>query len=264
LTLGARGERNVYTGNEFLPNFRLAWNFVPDHLLWTAASRTVRAPSRLDRDTFVPGNAPFLLAGGPDVISEVAKVYEIGYRGQPASSITFAVTAFRSFYDHLRTQEIAPSRRSLFFANGMKGTTSGVEMWGSYQASRIWRLSAGFDGIRERFELKPGSNDAAGLAGQRGRDPKRSWRLRSSLDLPWQTEFDLMARHVSARSSPTVPAYAAVDLCYGWRPRRGLELSVTGLNLLRKGHGEFTDISTRTEIGRGVFIKFVSRFGRGS
>jgi iron complex outermembrane receptor protein len=263
LTLGARSERNDYTGNEFLPNVRLAWNVAPDHLLWAAASRTVRAPSRLDRDTFVPGNPPFLLTGGPDVVSEIAKVYEVGYRGQPAPSFTFSATAFHSLYDHLRTQEVAPSRTSLFFANGIEGKTSGVEAWGSYQASRIWRLSAGFDGLKEHFELKPGSNDTATLAGLRGRDPKRSWRLRSSLDLPWQSEFDLTARHVSARSSPGVPSYSAIDLRYGWRPRRGMELSVTGLNLFGRGHGEFTDISTRTEIQRGVFIKFVSRFGRG-
>ncbi|HEV8660129.1 MAG TPA: TonB-dependent receptor [Thermoanaerobaculia bacterium] len=264
LSVGVRSERNDYTGNEFLPNVRLAWNVAPDHLLWSAASRTVRAPSRLDRDTFVPGSPPFLLTGGPDVISETASVYEIGYRGQPAAAITFSVTAFHSLYDHLRTQEIAPSRRSLFFANGIRGNTSGVETWGSYQAASKWRLSAGFFGLREHFELKPGSNDTAGLAGLRGRDPRRSWRLRSSLELPWQSEFDVTARHASARSNPTVPAYSAVDLRYGWKPYRGMEVSVTGLNVLGKGHGEFTDIATRTEIGRGIFIKFVSRFGRGS
>jgi iron complex outermembrane receptor protein len=174
------------------------------------------------------------------------------------------MTVFHSLYDHLRTQEIAPSRRSLFFGNGMEGTTSGVEMWASYQATRRWRLSGGFNGITEHFELKPGSNDLAGLIGQQGRDPRRSWRLRSSLDLNPRNEFDVVARRVSRRSSPGVAAYSAVDIRYGWRPRKGLELSVTGQNLFGKGHGEFTDIATRTEIGRAVFVNVVSRFGRGS
>ena len=263
LSLGARSERNDYTGYEFLPNVRLAWNVAPDHLFWTAASRAVRAPSRLDRDTFVPGSPPFILAGGPDVISEIANVYEIGYRGQPASSMTFSVTAFHSLYDRLRTQELAPSHRAFLFANGIRGTTGGIEMWSSYQASRSWRLSAGFNALTEHLDLKPGSNDTAGLAAQEGRDPKRSWRLRSSLDLPRQGELDLTVRQVSERSKPAVPAYSAVDLRYGWMPRPGMELSVTGSNLFDRGHGEFTDISTRTEIGRGVFIKIVSRFGRG-
>ena len=109
-----------------------------------AASRTVRAPSRLDRDAFVPSSPPFLLAGGAEVRSEVANVYEVGYRGQPADRVSYSVTAFHADYDHLRTQEIAASRTFLFFANGMEGTTSGVEIWGSYQASPSWRLRAGF------------------------------------------------------------------------------------------------------------------------
>jgi iron complex outermembrane receptor protein len=242
----------------------LAWNVAPDHMLWAAASRTVRAPSRLDRDTFVPGSPPFLLTGGPDVVSEIANVYELGYRGQPASSLTLSATAFHSLYSHLRTQEIAPSRTSLFFGNGMKGTTSGVEIWSTYQATRRWRLSAGFDGLKEDFELVTGSNDLPGLIAQEGRDPRRSWRLRSSLDLPWRGEFDVVARRVSRRSNPDVPAYSAVDVRYGWRLRNGIELSVTGQNLFGNSHGEFTDVSTRTEVGRGLFVNLVSRFGRGS
>lgn len=263
LSLGVRSEHNDYTGNEFLPSARLAWRVAPNHLLWTAASRTVRAPSRLDVDIFIPGAPPFLLTGGPDVVSEIANVYELGYRGQPASSLTLSATVFHSLYDHLRTQEIAPSRTSIFFANEMKGTTSGVEMWASYQPMRNWRLSAGFNGITEEFELEPGSNDFAGLIAQNGRDPRRSWRLRSSLDLPWRSELDVIARRVSRRTNPDVPAYSAVDIRYGWKPRPGMEISVTGQNLLGDGHGEFTNIATRTEIGRGVYVSFVNRFDRG-
>jgi iron complex outermembrane receptor protein len=136
-------------------------------------------------------------------------------------------------------------------------------MWSSYQATRRWRRSAGFNGLAEHLQLKPGSNDMADLIAQEGRDPKRSWRLRSSFDVSGQSEFDVVARRVSGRSNPAVPAYSAVDVRYGWRPRRGIEISVTGQNLLDKGHGEFTDVATRTEIGRGVFVNLVSRFGRG-
>ncbi|HEX7830132.1 MAG TPA: TonB-dependent receptor [Thermoanaerobaculia bacterium] len=264
LSLGMRGERNDYTGNEFLPSVRMAWDVAPDHTLWGAASRTVRAPSRLDRDTFVPAQPPFILIGGPDVVSEIANVYELGYRGQPLPSLTFSATVFHSQYDHLRTQEVNASRTAIFFANEMSGTTSGVELWASYQATTRWRLSGGFTGLHEEFELEPGSNDFAGLTAQQGRDPRRSWRFRSSLDLPGNTEFDVVARRVSSRTGPDVPAYSAVDLRAAWRPRSNIELSVTGQNLLGDGHGEFEKVATRTEIGRGVFFNVVSRFGRGS
>jgi iron complex outermembrane receptor protein len=144
----------------------------------------------------------------------------------------------------------------------MSGISNGVEVWASYQAMPRWRLSAGFNGLSQHLELEPGSNDVAGLAAQQGRDPKRSWRLRSSCDLPGHGEFDVIARRVSERSNPAVPAYSAVDLRYGWRSGRGLEISVTGQNLVGDGHGEFENIATRTEVGRGVFVNVVSRFGR--
>jgi iron complex outermembrane receptor protein len=264
LNVGARSERNDYTGSEFLPAVRLAWDVTQGHMLWGAASRAVRAPSRLDRDTFVPGQSPFLLTGGPEVVSEVANVYEAGYRGQPNPALTLSATLFHAVYDQLRTQEIAPSRTSIFFGNGMKGATSGVEIWASYQATRRWRLSGGFNGFTEDLKLKSGSNDVAGLLAQEGRDPRRSWRLRASFDLPGGSELDVIGRRVSERFSPTVPAYSAIDIRYGWMPRRGIEFSVTGQNLLGNGHGEFADVATRTEIGRAIFVKVVSRFGRGS
>jgi iron complex outermembrane receptor protein len=264
LTIGARTEHNDYTGSEFLPNLRLAWKVRPDQLLWAAASRTVRAPSRFDADVFVPGNPPFLLNGGDEVVSETAEVYEVGYRGEPAPSTSLSVTAFHAIYDHLRTQEVAPSRTFLVFASGMKGTTTGLEAWASDQITQHWRLSAGVHMQSEHFELRPGSNDVTAPLAQRGRDPRNSWRLRSSWDLPSRTELDITARHVSSLTSPAVPAYSAVDIRYGWKPRPGMEVSITGVNLLGSGHGEFTDISTRTEISRGFFISFVSRFGRKS
>jgi iron complex outermembrane receptor protein len=133
-------------------------------------------------------------------------------------------------------------------------------MWGNYQATDSWRLSGGFNALRERLRLKPGGTDLAGLIGQEGRDPAQSWMLRSSLNLPYQTEFDATVRHVAALSNPTVPSYYAVDLRLGWKVRRDLELSITGQNLFNGGHAEFSDPVTRTQLGRSVFFKAVARF----
>ncbi|HEY4037207.1 MAG TPA: TonB-dependent receptor, partial [Burkholderiaceae bacterium] len=263
LTLGARLERNDYTGTEFLPSVRLAWKMAPEHLLWTAASRAVRAPSRFDRDTFAPGAPPFLLAGGPNVRSEVANVYEIGYRGQPLGSLSYSITLYHADYDHLRTAEIAigPSGLSAFFANLMRGNTTGIETWGTYQASATWRLSAGLNALRERLALSPGSTDRMDALNQQATDPTHTWMLRSSFDFPYRTELDAMLRHISGLSSPasmpftSVPGYTAFDLRAGWRARSDLELSIAGRNLLSGGHGELTDPATRSRFGQDVFFK---------
>jgi len=260
LIVGARVERNDYTGTEFLPNARLAWNVAPNQMLWAAASRTVRAPSRFDTDVFVPGKPPFLLVGGPNVVSEIANVYELGYRGQPVANVSYSVTMFHADYDHLRTQEIDfRPPPFVFFANEMQGRTDGIEMWSTYQPFRSWRLSAGMTALHERLSLKEGSNDT-NAPGAAGRDPALTWLLRSSIDLPRQSEVDVIARHVSSLSNPAVPAYTAVDIRLAWHPRPDLELSITGQNLFDSGHGEFTDLATRTEIGRSVFFKMLSRF----
>jgi iron complex outermembrane receptor protein len=208
----------------------------------------------------VPGSAPFLLTGGPDVRSEVANVYEIGYRGRPLRSVSYSATVFHAHYDHLRTQEIAASGTSIFFSNLMEGMTSGVEMWGTYHVSPTWRLHGGLTLLNEKLRLKPGSNDATAVRAQEGRDPERTWMIASSLDLPHRTELDVRLRRVSELTSPVVPAYSALDVRLGWRVRPDLELSVTGQNLFGSGHSEFTDPVTRTEFQRSVIFKILSRF----
>jgi iron complex outermembrane receptor protein len=254
LTLGARIERNPYTGNEILPNARLAWKLAPDHLLWSALSRAVRAPSRLDADTRVPRDAPFLLDGGPEVRSEIAEVAELGYRGQPTADLSYSVTAFHTDYDHLRTVEIAPSGTFLVFANEMEGETSGIEMWGVYQLLPEWRLSAGYTAMKDRLRLKAGSDDAEGPSAV-GKNPAHTWQLRSALTIGENRDLDIAVRHVAALSSPDVPAYTAVDARFGWRLQPNLELSLVAHNLLDADHGEYGAIATRSRIPRTVFVQ---------
>jgi iron complex outermembrane receptor protein len=259
LTLGGRVERNDYTGTGFLPTARLAWTWAPNQMLWSAASRTDRAPSRLDHDTFVPGQPPYLLRGGPGVQAETADDYELGYRGQITSAASFSATVYHTVYDRLRTQEIDPSFTYIVYANGMQGTTSGLEVWASYQAATIWRLSGGFNYLRQSLHLTPYSNDVGAVPNTEGANPERWGLLRSSLDLGPRTQFDLTWRYVGELSQPAVPSYTALDLRLGWRPRPNIDLSIAGQNLLGAGHGEFTDVTTRTDFKRAVFLKLEYR-----
>ena len=71
---------------EVLPTLRAAYKLGEAHTLWASASRAVRAPARIDRDFFFPATPPFVIKGGPDFESEVANVYELGYRAQPSAA----------------------------------------------------------------------------------------------------------------------------------------------------------------------------------
>lgn len=255
LTLGARIERNDYTGNEFLPNARLSWIPAPNHLVWSAASRAVRAPSRLDHDAFVPAAPPHLLNGGPGVRSEVANVFELGYRGQPARQLSYSATLYHADYDHLRTQELTPSRTALVFANQMEGSATGIETWGEWQASTSWRLAAGFTALRQRLTLKPGSTDLpAPLAA--GLNPSNTWQLRSTWQLARDRELTVTARHVGALDRHEVPSYTSLDARFGWNLRPGLELSLAASNLTGS-HPEYGKRIHRTEVPRSVYLKLV-------
>src|SRR2546430_15593104 len=50
LTLGTKLEHNDFSGYEYQPTARLAWNPFRRQLLWGAISRAVRVPTRLERD----------------------------------------------------------------------------------------------------------------------------------------------------------------------------------------------------------------------
>jgi iron complex outermembrane receptor protein len=255
LTAGARVERNPYTGAEFLPNLRLSWLATPTHAFWAAVSRTVRAPSRLDIDAFVPGVPPYLLEGGPQVRTETARVFELGYRGQAGSGLSYSVTAFRNLYDHLRTQDLDAARGQIVFGSLMTGRSYGIEAWGNLQVNPAWRLSAGLTALHEEFGLKAGSADQASVA-TTGRDPAYTAQLRSNYAFDAARDLELIVRRVGATALPPVPAYTALDLRFGWRVAPGVEVSVIGANL-NGGHGEYGLLAGRVEVPRSVGAKVV-------
>ena len=74
-TLGMKLEHNDFSGFEVEPSTRLAWTPDNRQTVWGAISRAVRSPSRVDRDFFIPGQAPYLLAGGPNFLSEDLLAY---------------------------------------------------------------------------------------------------------------------------------------------------------------------------------------------
>ncbi|HMH16718.1 MAG TPA: TonB-dependent receptor [Burkholderiales bacterium] len=263
LTLGAKTETNVYTGAEWLPSVRVAWKPNTNQLVWSAYSRAVRAPSRVDREFFFPGQPPFLINGGPNFQSEVSNVFEQGYRAQLTKTVSFSTTAFYAIHDSLRSGSAPPAQ----VQNNAEGRTNGVEAWGNYQVTRAWRLSAGFVELRQHLHLQPGSPVDPTAIPNLGNDPEHTRMLRSSLNLTDKHQFDFTIRHVSALPNPGVPAYTAVDARIGWRVRPDTELSLTLQNqmqdLFDSKHVEFVGnpppATGGNQIGRSVFLKLVFR-----
>lgn len=254
LTVGAKLERNNYTGFEIQPNARLAWKPSDQVLLWSAISRAVRTPSRIDRDLFAPGSAPFVLAGGPDFQSEKLTAYEIGYRSQPSPQALFSIATFYNVYDQLRSLE--PAGGILVLGNMMEGNTYGVETWGSYGISDWWQLKAGYTYLRKDLRLKPGSGDATSLKSV-DNDPSHQFSVRSMMNLTHNLDMDFALRSVDDLPGSGVPAYITLDGRLGWTISKGTEVSLSGFNLLDKRHPEFGALPTRSEIGRTFYVKML-------
>lgn len=262
LTLGSKLEHNEYTGFEFQPSVRLAWRVNENHTLWSAISRAVRTPSRIDGEFYAPSSPPFtLLQGNPNFESEKLTSYELGLRTQSLERFTAALSTFYNDYDDVRSIErVNPTTAfPVYIGNGLTGKSHGAELTADYQVTEIWRLHAGYTELRVHLKRKPNSTDT-NLSSNESRDPEQFWSLRSSLDLPGNCQLDANFRHVSQIANQGVSAYGELDLRVAWRARPNLELALVGQNLLHAQHAEFGAISanpvnTRKEIERGLYGK---------
>jgi iron complex outermembrane receptor protein len=256
LTAGGKFERNSYTGVEFQPNLRLAWK-LPDHsLLWSALSRSVRTPSRIDAEFYLPGKPPFLyFVGNPNFQSEIQTTLEVGYRMQPKTNASFSASVFYNDYDKLRSIEGGPP---YFLGNKLKGNSWGIETWGSYRVNDWWRLFAGYNYLKIRLRADPDSSDVTSV--QAGPDPSHQFSLRSSMNLAHNVEFDVAVRSIGELPNPKVPAYTAVDARLGWKASNTLEISLTGSNLFDPRHAESGSLATRSEFTRNFHLGATWKF----
>lgn len=246
VVVGAKVETNVYTGAEVLPTLRATWDLGQLGTLWGSASRAVRAPARLDRDIQIPARPPFLIDRGPDFQSEVARVFEIGLRGQQPSGFGYSVTAFHDGYGRLRAGHAAPTTVD----NLAWGEVWGLELWGKADVTRDWRLALGWTELREALRAAPDAG--LGSVSNLGDDPRRQLQLRSTVRPARNLDLDLTLRHVASLPAPAVPAYTVLDARLAWSPRRDLTLSLLAQDLGRH-HVEF-DPKSASRFGPRAFV----------
>jgi len=253
LTLGAKFEDNSFSGQQFLPNVRLAWQRPGGDLLWGAVSRASRTPNRIERDLTLPG---FLV--GADFESETLTAYELGYRSNPRPNLSFSINAFYNVYDDLRTVSVTPvTFLPLNLSNNGEAETWGVEAWGSYDVTPSWRLSAGVSTLTKDYDDTPTAADVSGLVSI-GDDPEYQVLVRSQHDLTDTVELDVRLRAVDDLAA--VDGYVEADVRLGWRLTDQLELSVTGRNLLEDRRVETGDVARGRAFGRSVFGALQVRF----
>ena len=143
----------------------------------------------------------------------------------------------------------------LTFGNEMTSSETGAEMWGTYQPTESWRLSAGFSTLREDRTLS-GTALPASVSAE-GDDAPSQWMLRSSYAFTGGEEIDVSVRRVAALPNPAVPSYTTGNIRYAWSVGSHLDCSILAQNIFGPAHIEFADptTATSTEFGRGLYVK---------
>jgi len=259
LTVGTKIEDNDYTGVVLQPGVRLAWKMRDNHMLWSAVSRALRAPSRVDRDYYIPP----ITFGSPGLQPEELVAYELGYRLQPHERVSLSVAGYYHDYDHIRSVEPVnpPAPIPLESRNGQEGETYGVEVSAEYRVTDTWRLRADISELRISIDPKPGSLDTSHGRAEAA-DSKHHVLVRSSHDFARNLQLDATYRYVSRVENVdvTVAGYSELDLRLGWMVTDNLEVSIVGQNLLHDQHGELGVAAVRQEMERSAYAKIAWRY----
>ena len=289
LNIGSKFEHNDFTGFEGQPSARLLWAPTSRQRLWAAFSRSVRTPSRAEhnvqvhRSVFDNPNTPtgfppvaISVNGNPSYRAEVQLAYELGYRLALTEKASLDFTAFYNEYNQLRS--VAPGRlklegfppqihfdQPLLFNNKAKAKTYGFEAASVWQMTDWWRWEANYSFLQTRIydsieSIKPKS-------------PQHKINFRSLINPIDNIDLDFWFRYTGnataikptvgfASASQAIKDYFTFDIRLAWRPKPGLELSLTGQNLFADKHLEYTDeiSALPTVIPRSVYGKISLEF----
>jgi iron complex outermembrane recepter protein len=274
VTVGTKLERNNYSGVEAQPSVRLLWTPSDKQTFWTAFTRAVRTPSRLDVDLDLKGfllPAPPLpiylkIAGNPNFESETLLGTEAGYRSLLSPKLYLDVDWFHNEYDKLSslgasqiTVQTVPITYILLtfpYENGVRGSTDGFEIAPNWQPTNWWQLKGSYSFLHFDLGLRPGAVDTSAVSSYINSSPHHQVVVQSQVNLPRGLEFDQTYRYVSALPGQAVSDYSTADVRLGWRPVRQLELSLVGQNLLQPFHMEFgSDPGPIVGIKRDIYAK---------
>ncbi|PPD03083.1 MAG: TonB-dependent receptor [Methylobacter sp.] len=280
-TIGSKFEHNDFSGFELQPSARFLWAPHSQHRFWASVSRAVRTPSRGEENFttlvnvtrpqqtqagFIPPVAAFV-NNSPAFSTEHLLAYELGYRTTAIDSVSLDLTLFYNNYDSVRSVSQVgltpgfPIVVNSELTNEYSPKTYGAEVAVVWQMLDWWRWDANYSYLRTDLSGAPFNQLAV--------SPQQRFSLRSSLS-PWRNiDFDAWLRYVdpnstiSSTGAVTIPAYTTLDLRVAWRPEvKGLELSVTGQNLLEDRHLEYLQESFTlpTAVNRGVYGKIAWEF----
>lgn len=249
--LGSTFEDNAFTGFEYQPTARLLWKPTENQSLWAGVSRSVRTPSRIDRDidftlglippgtSLNPGPIPVLsvVRGQTTQQSENLWSYEAGYRLSVSDKATFDIAAFYNDYDELQTA--VPTMPIIEVVNGApmlvaplvatndgSGRGLGFEISARWSPIRRLRLDAAYAFLD--LDVTTGSAGPGAFIIGDGQAPRHQASIQTYFSVTDQLELDLRGAYRSSIVGQIgrIDGYFDLNGRLGWKPIEYLEVSL--------------------------------------
>lgn len=247
MTLGAKIEKNDFTGEELQPSMRLTYTPNQDNVVWTAVSKAVKVPGNETRANYnvgganVPANSlgagnppidmwmPFTLQGNPRVQEEEFIAYELGYRTRPGADLTLDMTAFAHRGHHLqRTEVVTAVPYVVTLVSKGVAHYEGFELSATWTPAPRWRLAAGYTWFSA-------DEKTAGALSVSDETPRNQAQLRSYYDINPNLEFNTALYYQDNIRHPDIklPKSMRLDAGLTWKNQsKGYECKVWGRNLI--------------------------------
>jgi iron complex outermembrane recepter protein len=257
VTLGTKVEHHTISGWGVQPTARALWAVTPRQRLWTAVSRALRTPSRVDLglNVFLDGSISaaglpvlVLASGNPEYKTEELTSLEGGYRVDLGSAASIDAAVFYGDHGRLLTFEPfapiftpAPVPHLVVggqFGNLMSANTSGVEITGQWPVAPWWRVNGAYTFFRIEATLDEASRDLSAPAFVRG-TPQHQVQARSAWSLGPRVDLYLSLLSASALTLRGVPGYRRADANLEWRVAPHWTVSANAQNLFNGPHLEF-------------------------
>lgn len=268
-TVGSKLEDNNYSGWGWQPSARLLWTPRTHMTMWGSVSRALRTPGRLDRDLtligYAPGFTPPLfaeIAGDPTFQPEVMIGWEAGYRQLLWRNLYVDIASFHNQYDNVESYgnvglafPTTPYPYELViepFANGLRGSTSGVEIAPDWKPVRWFEVRGSYSHLHMQLHSKAGFSQASYAAMDEGESPQHEVSVQGIFALPYGLEIVPDYRFVSALPYLQVPGYQAGSVHVRYQLAQHLDLSADGRNLLQPHHLEFSSTQICRRVSGGL------------
>jgi len=259
LEIGSKFEKNDFTGYEYQPNIKLAYQYNENTFFWASLSRALSVPSRIASDAYLDFNSfnsrcdalaergftndpelgCIIDIGSEDVESSILYAKELGYRQKFNTQLSMDNTIFLHDY---RVIDNDPSEVDLLW---------GYEVNINYQANKDWKLKTAWTYHR-------GKEVTLGKKSQN--IPENSIFFSSYYNINEQLDLDLSYYYKSHTSSQK--NVHQVDLRFAYRPSQSIELSLVGSNLFDRKHteGDVDTLRANTNINRALMAKIKYTF----